>query len=72
MAGRKLVTYVHVNGQVYGPDSDVPADVAERITNPKAWGEQEADKASSESEDSGSAAKKTSKAPAKKTSSSNN
>ncbi len=54
MAGRKLVTYVHVDGQVYGPDSDVPADVAKRITNPKAW--------SDDAEDS--------KAPAKKAASS--
>lgn len=37
MAARKLRTYVHVDGQVYGPDSDVPAEVAKRITNPKAW-----------------------------------
>jgi hypothetical protein len=37
MAGRKLRTYVHVDGQVYGPDSDVPTEVAKRIENPKAW-----------------------------------
>lgn len=37
MAARKLRTYVHVDGQVYGPDDDVPAEVAKRIENPKAW-----------------------------------
>lgn len=37
MSKRKLATYVHVNGTVYGPDDDVPADVAKEITNPKAW-----------------------------------
>lgn len=34
---RKLATYVHIDGEVYGPDDKVPADVAKRITNPKAW-----------------------------------
>ncbi len=33
----KLASYVHIGGQVYGPDSKVPADVAAQITNPKAW-----------------------------------
>ena len=37
MAGRKLATYVHVDGAQYGPDSDVPADVAKKITNPDVW-----------------------------------
>jgi hypothetical protein len=37
MAGRKLAGYVHVGGMLYGPDDDVPADVAKKITNPKAW-----------------------------------
>lgn len=36
---RKLVTTVYVGGVAYGPDSDVPSDVAELITNPKAWGD---------------------------------
>lgn len=40
--GRKLASHVHIDGQVYGPGSDVPAEVAERITNPKAWLESEA------------------------------
>ena len=40
---RQLATTVHVNGQVYGPGDDVPADVAEQITNEKAWGESPAD-----------------------------
>lgn len=29
--GRRLNTYVHVGGEWYGPDSEVPADVAKRI-----------------------------------------
>jgi hypothetical protein len=28
---RRLRTYVHVDGTAYGPDDDVPAEVAERI-----------------------------------------
>ena len=39
MAARTLAAYVYVEGQVYGPGSDVPAEIAEKITNPKAWGE---------------------------------
>lgn len=39
MAG-KLRANVVVGGVMYGPDSDVPADVAAQITNPKAWAEQ--------------------------------
>lgn len=35
--GRKLNTYVHVDGVAYGPDDDVPAEVAERITAPGVW-----------------------------------
>jgi len=37
-AGKKLVAFVHVNGVAYGPNDDVPAEVAKLITNPKAWG----------------------------------
>lgn len=37
--GKKLTQTVHVDGITYGPDDDVPAKVAERITNPSAWGE---------------------------------
>lgn len=40
MAGRKLTTYVHVDGQAYGPGDEVPADVAKRITNDKVWAEE--------------------------------
>lgn len=41
MAGkRQLAAYVYVDGTLYGPDSDVPAEVAKAITNPKAWGEE--------------------------------
>jgi hypothetical protein len=38
MAG-KLVTNVFVDGNWYGPNDRVPAEVAEQITNPKAWAE---------------------------------
>ena len=58
---RRLASYVHVEGQVYGPDADVPAEVAEKITNPKAWGDKPA---SEEKADAKPAAKKA--APAKK------
>lgn len=37
MAAKKLRTYVHVDGRAYGPNDDVPAEVAKRIENPKAW-----------------------------------
>jgi hypothetical protein len=46
---RHLASYVSVNGTTYGPDDDVPKDVADQITNPKAWGEDP------ESEDKGTA-----------------
>lgn len=36
MAGRRLKTFVHVGGTAYGPDDDVPADVAEQIGD-HAW-----------------------------------
>jgi hypothetical protein len=34
---RVLATTVHVNGEVYEAGTSVPADVAELISNPKAW-----------------------------------
>lgn len=39
---RELKTVVVVDGVVYGPghQTDIPAHVASRITNPAAWGEQ--------------------------------
>jgi len=40
---RRLRTHVHVLGQVYGPGQDVPADVAEKITNPDVWETDEQD-----------------------------
>ncbi len=43
MGARKLVAYVHVDGKVYGPGDDVPAKVAEAITNPKAWADADAE-----------------------------
>ncbi len=41
MASKKLNTYVHVDGVQYGPDDDVPAEVAKKIDNPDVWGESE-------------------------------
>lgn len=40
MTGRKLAGYVTVAGQTYGPDDDLPAEVAKQIDNPKAWAEE--------------------------------
>ncbi len=34
---RSLITNVEVDGRWYGPNDDVPAHVAEKITNPKVW-----------------------------------
>lgn len=34
---RKLRSYVHVGGRVFGPRDEVPEQVADQITNPKAW-----------------------------------
>lgn len=34
---RQLAFTVYVDGVAYGPDSDVPAEVAKRIDNPGAW-----------------------------------
>lgn len=34
---KELAAFVYVDGQVYGPGDDVPADVAKQITNPDAW-----------------------------------
>lgn len=39
MAGKKLAVNVTVGGETYPAGSTPPADVAEQITNPKAWGE---------------------------------
>lgn len=36
-SGHKLATSVTVGGRTYGPKDSIPDDVAERITNPKAW-----------------------------------
>lgn len=35
--GKKLNTHVWVDGTWYGPDDDVPAEVAKQIDNPKVW-----------------------------------
>ena len=40
MAGKKLAVYVHVDGVQYGPDEDVPAEVAKKIDNPDVWAEE--------------------------------
>lgn len=62
MAGKQLASFVYVNGDLYGPDDDVPAEVAEQITNPKAWGE-EPEKASAPAKKS--TAKKAADSPSK-------
>lgn len=33
----KLTSYVYVDGRYWGPDDDVPAEVAKQITNESAW-----------------------------------
>lgn len=50
MAGRKLATFVHVDGVAYGPDDEVPAEVAERITAPGVWADEVSDDDSSDDE----------------------
>lgn len=42
-ADRELIAHVWVDGACYGPGSDIPADVAKQITNPKAWADADAD-----------------------------
>lgn len=37
VAERRLATFVHVGNSVYGPDDEIPAEVATLITNPAAW-----------------------------------
>ncbi|MFD0078229.1 hypothetical protein ACFVIY_38010 [Streptomyces sp. NPDC127166] len=39
---RRLIAYVHVDGQPYGPGDDVPAEVAERI-GAHAWADDDTD-----------------------------
>lgn len=34
---RRLNTFVHVRGVVYGPADEVPDDIAKLITNPNVW-----------------------------------
>lgn len=48
----KLNTNVNVDGVWYGPDSDLPDDVAARITNPKVWSERPAQTGEATSGDS--------------------
>lgn len=38
---RRLATYVRVAGRRWGPEHEVPADIAAKITNPKAWASDE-------------------------------
>lgn len=47
----KLKTYVHVDGVQYGPDDDVPVEVAKKITNPDVWESPPAKKAESKSDE---------------------
>ncbi|MEU7905309.1 hypothetical protein [Actinoplanes sp. NPDC049118] len=37
MQQRRLAAWVIIDGRAYGPDHDLPADIAARITNPRAW-----------------------------------
>ena len=41
--GKTLASTVHIDGTVYPAGSEPPADVAKRITNPKAWSADEGD-----------------------------
>lgn len=41
--GKKLAKDVHVGGAVYKAGAEVPGDVAELITNPKAWADDQDD-----------------------------
>lgn len=34
---RHLAAWVIIDGQAFGPEHDLPADIAARITNPHAW-----------------------------------
>lgn len=57
MAGRKLAGYVHVHdsegvSHVFGPDDDVPAELAKLITNPAAWQAEPAEQDDDEPSDS--------------------
>lgn len=45
---RRLAAHVYVDGVAYSPDSDVPDEVAEQITNPKAWADAPAESDESE------------------------
>jgi hypothetical protein len=49
MAGKRLAVFVTVDGTQYGPDDDVPADVAEKIENPDVWADEEEDEAPAKS-----------------------
>lgn len=40
MVSRRLVTFVHVDGVQYGPDSDVSDDIAAQITNESVWADE--------------------------------
>lgn len=52
MAARRLSTFVHVDGVAYGPEDDVPAEVAERITAPGVWADEVSDEAADDDEKS--------------------
>ncbi|MFE5658370.1 hypothetical protein ACFQ9H_19535 [Streptomyces sp. NPDC056517] len=49
---RRLIAYVHVDGQAYGPGDDVPAEVAERI-GAHAWADDSDDGDGDETEPAG-------------------
>jgi len=43
----KLNTFVNVDGTWYGPDDDVPSEVASQIKNPNVWADGDAPAAAS-------------------------
>lgn len=56
---RKLAATVHLDGEVYEAGTKVPADIAKRIDNPKAWGETPAPSGGAAKSKGGKATKET-------------
>lgn len=67
---RELAANVYVDGVLYEAGSTPPKDVAEKITNPKAWGESSTPAPADPPADDAPAPKPAKKAAAKKTASS--
>lgn len=51
--GKKLAKNVHVGGEVYRAGREVPDEVAEKITNPKAWADDDGGDDDGKSDDDG-------------------